>query len=173
MVPSKKPPSIYFRKLATDRGASFSKNSILKSPSVVSKRIIGVPCVVNSLARSMNGADSNPGVAGIVGVRSNAAEAEKCEPARTIARLRVAMLEQQPTARVQVLHGPADDAVEGFQSRRTAGERDCRLGREALQGRIMRCHIRRVRNDHVEPSVGHGVEPGAGMPADPHQSEFP
>src|SRR3984957_13261561 len=154
MVPSKKPPSIYCRKLATDRGASFSKNSILKSPSVVSKRIIGVPCVVNSLARSMNGADSNPGVAGIVGVRSNVAEAAEFEQARNIVRLRVAMLEQQPTARVQVLHGPADDAVEGFQSRRTAGERDCPLRSASPHARIMQRHIRRVRNVHVDRSVG-------------------
>src|SRR5216684_220218 len=95
MVPLKKPPSIYFRKLATDRGASFSKNSILKSPRVVSKRIIGVPCVVNGLERSTNGSQGNPGIAGIIKVRSNVVEAAAFEHARNIVRLIVAVLEQQ------------------------------------------------------------------------------
>src|SRR5260370_42331653 len=116
MVPLKKPPSTYFRKLATDRGASFSKNSILKSPSVVSKRIIGVPGVVNGLERLMNGAQRDPGIAGIISVRSNVAEAAAFQHARNIVRLGVAMLEQQPTARVQVRSGSVDDADERLQS---------------------------------------------------------
>src|SRR5450631_817877 len=172
MVPLKKPPSTYFRKLATDSGASFSKNSILKSPSVVSKRIIGVPCVVNSLERYLNGAQRNPGVAGIISVRSNAVEAPASEHACNIVRLSVAVLEQQPTAWDQVLRGAVDDALEGFESRRTAGQRECRLGGEVLEGGIVRCYVGRVRDDHIEPSVAHGLEPGTGMPADLHQSQL-
>ena len=78
----------------------------------------------------MNGAQGNPGIAGIISVRSNVDEAAAFEHARNLVRLGIAMLEQQPTARVQVPRGSVDDALKGFQSRGSAGERERRLGGE-------------------------------------------
>ena len=51
----------------------------------------------------MNGAQGNPGIAGIISMRSNVVEAAAFEHVRNIVRLSMTMLEQQPTAWLQVL----------------------------------------------------------------------
>ena len=83
-----------------------------------------------------------------------------------VLRLAVAVLEQEPSARSQVVRGASDQGPDRTQSVATRSQRGLRLVAQREQVRIVLGDVRRVAHDEVEATVADGLPPVASQPLD-------
>jgi hypothetical protein len=112
------------------------------------------------------------GVAGIIRVRADCAEASPPEHPGHRAGLGVAVFEQQPAVRQQVPGGAIDDCGQRVQTRRPRRERNAGLRREFCERGVIGRHIGGVGDDDVEPLAGYGLEPRTQAPFHAPQREL-